>query len=54
MNDGFIDVVNDICLDQIKPIDDVRGTAEYRRDMTSVLVMRAIRDAWTSCGGVLE
>ena len=51
MNESFMDKVIEICLEQIKPIDDVRGTAEYRRDMTLVLVRRALHDAWVRCGG---
>ena len=33
---------------EIKPIDDVRSTAEYRRDVTGVLVKRVIEQALSS------
>ena len=33
------------------PISDARGTAEYRRDVTAVLVRRALRIAWLRATG---
>jgi CO/xanthine dehydrogenase FAD-binding subunit len=29
--------------DEIKPVDDLRSTREYRREMTAVLLERAVR-----------
>ncbi|MBQ3551871.1 MAG: xanthine dehydrogenase family protein subunit M [Clostridia bacterium] len=37
----------------IKPIDDIRSTAEYRREISKVLVAQALETAWQRAGGTL-
>ncbi|MDL2217339.1 xanthine dehydrogenase family protein subunit M [Christensenellaceae bacterium OttesenSCG-928-M15] len=37
----------------IKPIDDNRSTAEYRRELTRLMVFEALQKAWERAGGTL-
>ena len=53
MSEELIEEAAAGCVEAAKPIDDIRGTAEYRRDMVGVLVKRAMREAWRRAGGVL-
>jgi carbon-monoxide dehydrogenase medium subunit len=53
MSEELVEVAAVACVEVVKPIDDVRGTAEYRRDMVGVLVKRAMREAWRRTGGEL-
>jgi len=53
MSEELISEAATDCVEAAKPIDDIRGTAEYRRDMVGVLVKRAMRDAWSRAGGGL-
>jgi carbon-monoxide dehydrogenase medium subunit len=53
MTGALIDEAAEACREHVSPIDDVRGTAEYRRDMSAVLVRRALREAWRRAGGEL-
>lgn len=39
----LIEEASEACRDNVHPITDVRGTAEYRRDMCAVLLKRCIR-----------
>ncbi|HZQ07890.1 MAG TPA: FAD binding domain-containing protein [Anaerolineae bacterium] len=43
LHDSVIEEAAELAAHAAKPIDDVRGTAEYRREMVRVCVMRAIR-----------
>jgi carbon-monoxide dehydrogenase medium subunit len=51
MSEELIDEASAACAEVASPIDDVRGTAEYRKDMTAVLVKRALHEAWRRAGG---
>jgi carbon-monoxide dehydrogenase medium subunit len=53
MNEELVVGAAQACVEEAKPIDDVRGTAEYRKDMTAVLVKRSMREAWRRAGGEL-
>ncbi len=53
MSEELVEEAAAACVEVAKPIDDVRGTAEYRRDMVGVLVKRAMREAWLRAGGDL-
>ncbi len=53
MSESLLEEAASVCMGEAKPIDDVRGTAEYRRDMVGVLVKRAMREAWRRSGGEL-
>lgn len=53
MSEELVEEAAAACVEVAKPIDDVRGTAEYRRDMVGVLVKRAMREAWRRAGGEL-
>jgi carbon-monoxide dehydrogenase medium subunit len=41
----------DLVSEDIAPIDDVRSTAEYRRQIASLLVREALQEAWRRSGG---
>jgi carbon-monoxide dehydrogenase medium subunit len=43
ITDALVEKVGDTVMEEVKPIDDIRGTAEYRRWMSKVLVQRCIR-----------
>ncbi len=43
LDDATIDAAARLASQDARPIDDIRGTAEYRREMTRVLVARALR-----------
>ncbi len=43
INDALLEKIASVVSKEIKPIDDVRSTAEYRRDVSAVLVRRAIK-----------
>jgi carbon-monoxide dehydrogenase medium subunit len=53
LTEAVIAEAAEICKDKVKPIDDIRGTAEYRKDMTAVLAKRTLREAWKRSGGKL-
>jgi carbon-monoxide dehydrogenase medium subunit len=42
---------SNVCQDLVSPVDDVRASAEYRREMSCVLVRRAIQEALRRAGG---
>jgi len=43
-----------IVAEDIKPIDDNRSTAEYRKDIALVIVAEALKTAWQRAGGELS
>lgn len=51
MTEKLIEEAGRVCAESVNPIDDVRGSAEYRRDMTAVLAKRTLREAWKRSGG---
>jgi carbon-monoxide dehydrogenase medium subunit len=51
MTERLIGEAAEACREWVSPIDDVRGTAEYRRDMSEVLVRRTLGEAWRRAGG---
>ena len=45
-----IEKISKTCTEHIKPIDDIRGTAEYRKDMCAVLLKRALEQSLEVAG----
>ncbi|MDD3627732.1 MAG: xanthine dehydrogenase family protein subunit M [bacterium] len=43
MNDRLFKKIGKVCARNIKPIDDLRGTAEYRREIVTVMVARLLK-----------
>jgi carbon-monoxide dehydrogenase medium subunit len=54
MTRSLIKETADAIADMIRPIDDIRSTAEYRKDVTKVIAADAIGQAWLQSGGELE
>ena len=47
ISEESIQRAGDIASREVAPIDDIRGTAEYRRQMVKILVMRAVKEAYS-------
>ena len=53
MNNNLIGEIAKKASEEIKPIDDIRSTAEYRTDMAKVMIEDTIEVAWERAGGEL-
>ncbi|ATW24883.1 FAD binding domain-containing protein [Candidatus Formimonas warabiya] len=51
---GVIQEAARVVSEEIKPIDDNRSTAEYRKDISRVIVEDTIKTAWQRSGGVIS
>ncbi len=51
MDDAALDALATACSDLASPIDDKRGTVEFRKDVVGVLAKRAAKIAQTRAGG---
>jgi carbon-monoxide dehydrogenase medium subunit len=47
LDDDFVRVVGEKASEEVQPISDVRASAEYRREMSRVMTIRALRAALT-------
>ena len=53
VNNDLISEIAKKASEEIKPIDDIRSTAEYRTDMAKVMIEDTIEVAWERAGGEL-
>ena len=53
MNNNLIGEIAKKASEEIKPIDDIRSTAEYRTDMAKAMIEDTIEVAWERAGGEL-
>lgn len=51
LNDELIDLAGSKAADETRPITDMRSTAEYRKELSKVLVSRAIKMSWERVQG---
>lgn len=51
LDDAALEALAAACSDAANPIDDKRGTVEFRKDVVGVLAKRAARIAYTRAGG---
>ena len=49
--EGLFQEAAELVEEDIAPIDDVRSTAEYRRQIAALLVREALQEAWKRSGG---
>ena len=40
--------------DKISPIDDIRGTREYRKDVAKKIMIKALEEIDSTCGGCIN
>ena len=48
---SLIKELGEACKGLVSPVNDVRGSAGYRKEIAAVMVTRATRDAWIRAGG---
>ena len=51
LSDSAVRRFGELVAEAARPIDDVRGTAEYRRHAVAVLARRALSQAWADARG---
>jgi carbon-monoxide dehydrogenase medium subunit len=50
VTEELIEEAASTCYELVSPIDDLRASADYRREMARVLARRALREAWEKAG----